>query len=80
MRKFESFDFRWPLTPEGVHMSFPDLFEELLATISEINSRKEWPLIVMIPMPGDVSVDRQAMSLTAHCQWIHKNEARHGRR
>jgi hypothetical protein len=60
-------------------MSFTDLFEELLATISEINSRREWPLVVLVPMPGDVAVDRDGGVLTARCQWVRKSEARDGR-
>lgn len=79
MRKLESFDFRWPLTPEGRSMSFTDLFEELLATISEINSRREWPLVVLVPMPGDVTLNRDGGVLTARCQWVRKSEARDGR-
>jgi hypothetical protein len=76
----ESFDFRWPLTREGRRMTFTDLFEELLATINEINSRRDWPLILFIPMPGDVTVDRTSGVLTARCEWIRKSEARHGLR
>lgn len=74
----ESYDFRWPLTREGRRMTFTDLFEELLATINEINSRRDWPLILLIPMPGDVTVDRTSGVLTARCEWIRKSEARHG--
>lgn len=74
----ESFDFRWPLTREGRRMTFADLFEELLATINEINSRGEWPLILFIPMPGDVTVDREDGVLTARCDWVRKSQARHG--
>jgi hypothetical protein len=71
--------FTWPLTVEGRAMSFPDLFTELLATISEINSRAQWPLILIIPMPSQVRVDRENGVLTAWCLWVHKSEVRHGR-
>jgi cystathionine beta-lyase family protein involved in aluminum resistance len=75
----ETTAFRWPLTDEGRAMSFPELFGELLETISEINSRAEWPLVVIIPNPGDVTVDRAGGVITARCKWVRKSAVRHAR-
>lgn len=75
----DTYAFTWPLTVEGQSMSFPDLFNELLATISEINSRAQWPLILIIPMPSQVQVDRENGVLTAWCMWVRKSEVRSGR-
>ncbi|MFT9276865.1 MULTISPECIES: hypothetical protein [Bifidobacterium] len=46
----------WPLTDEGKGMDVAELFGELTRTISELNSRDDYPYVIMQPRLQDVSM------------------------
>lgn len=66
----------WPLTSLGVEMNFMDLFDELVETINEVNSRRGFDRILIIPKFKDIDIDRENRKLIARCQWASKQEVR----
>jgi hypothetical protein len=44
----------WPLTEQGKRMSVSQLYPEVTRTVSELNSRRDYPLLIMQPDPNDL--------------------------
>lgn len=44
----------WPLTAQGEQMDLSQLYPEVTATVSELNSRRDYPLLIMQPNLNDL--------------------------
>lgn len=66
----------WPLTPDGLTMPPDQLLEELYRTINLANATPEWPLLVLPPKPGEITISRRDMTIGAVCEYVRKSDLR----
>ncbi|MDF7665699.1 hypothetical protein [Bifidobacterium sp. ESL0745] len=66
----------WPLTADGLIKAERSIVDEVHSTISELNSREDYPYVFLQPADKDIRIDRIGRKVTAMCRWIPRRELR----
>ncbi|MCO6558522.1 MAG: hypothetical protein J6575_03685 [Bifidobacterium sp.] len=72
----EAIPCMWPLTADGLIKAERSIVAEVHSTISELNSREDYPYVFLQPYDRDIHIDRIGRTVTAMCRWIPRRELR----
>lgn len=70
--------FTWHLYEKSRAMSRSELVLWLSDTIETLRRRTSWPMLIVQPRLDDITVDREAMTISAPCAWRRKERVSAG--
>lgn len=69
---------RAPITRLGMLMHPEALISEFYQDLSDLNSQAANPMVYLLPKPGDITINRERMEVSATVEYLEKERLRKG--